>query len=485
MIPFQKVMSAVLHDVLASMSKCLSLDLNKGAAGPEFDLLYKQLREELTREGAVELQISASGEISIGAGHLSQSALGTALANAGVREVMFLPDLEVDDLLEFLQVTTALAAKPSTPEADLISFWYEMGPRSIRIVRTSLEAKYLSSAGGKEKHISELFLHLVGRGEASRQQALKTKLAELEGRPPCAIQALRYDDHSAIETMLDEMREETEGSLRRQFTATLMAAMSVHDPVLGGQDFVFLLRRVVNDQMASGDWSDVLKTIRNLEFLVEGSTMRSEYTLEMAQACKVRLRSPKTIIEFSLRVHEQEDASLVPFKLVRWFLGDDPRETWKQCATLANDGALLALLQLFEVCFALEHPFWGEAFETLDPEVKRRSQTAMTAVKALEKDEPSISFEMPVEEPDSADGSAFDALDWLDFEADEEHVNELDASLVAFLDGTNSRFKKDKPGLSINKRGESVPALMIEHLEALEKSLMGAGKGSSRGRNDS
>lgn len=478
--PFQKVMSAVLQDVLVSMSNCLSLDLQQGVVGEEFTLLFKQLREELSREGAVELHIAADGEIRIGAGHLSKSALGLALAGAGIREVMFLPDLVEEDLLQFLQIVSALAEKPVSPEADLVSFWYEMGPRSIRLVRTSLEATYLNSAGGNEKHISELFLHLVGRGEASRQQALKTKLAAFEGRPLSAIRALRYDDHSEIEQLINEMKQESEGSLRRQFTATLMAAMSVHDPVLGGQDFVFLLRRVVNDQMASGDWSDVLKTIRNLEFLVDGSTMRSAYTLEMAQACKARLRSAKTVIEVALEVHSQEDPSLVPFKLVRWFLGDDPRETWKQCAIIADEEALFALIQLFEVCFALEHPFWNDAFETLDPEVKRRSEAAMAAVKSAEKAEPSMAFEVPIDDMDPSDASSFDALDWLDFEADEEHVNELDASLVAFLDGSNSRFKVDK---GPRKPGEGVPSLMLEHLEALEKSLMAAGK-SSKGRND-
>jgi len=457
----------LLRALEAASSLIDSADVWSDHAARVFEDVFDALSTLLHADGAVELEIDEAGALYVNGSLLarrseSRQSLGPVFAGVGIREIVFMPGLEPLHLTKFLQIVALVGDQPSGPESDLVTYWTEEGEDTIEIARTSLGAAYLLPENPEP--LSEPTILQAMLSSTSRRSAVIDNWVEilgelLDGDPEsldARVQPLRAADHRQIQSLFATLSEEDETSLRRQFMATLMAAMSARTPALSMHEYGFLAARVLGEQMLEGAWDDIMRAIRNLEYLVNSGAHVARHTRDAATMCLQKLHSA-AVLE---RLIAASNNTFPPYRLVRWFVGEEPLEAWKQVAPRVDIEDTEALVNVFSTCFAFQHPFWNQAIDVLSAP---RARAAREVLSRLETTFSDNGFEAV------STGSAPDqsTLSWDDFDLDtldDNEQNELDASLIAFLDASDSQ-------LGEADESDDLAADMLDQLDELEQSI--------------
>lgn len=495
MTGFNRSATGALRGILDELSRLLEgTDLWSDEAADALARIHDAIAAEQLTSGKLSLRVRPNGALSINGIPVAagrSGALGRVLANAGVRELDFMPGLEPEHLTRFIQTVGLVGETASGPESDLVTYWSEQGDDTVRIRATDLEIPTLHQGPPRDlpelDHIRALFAPRDERSDIARDWPRVTGLLlggalekPLLGQPP--------DDQAreAIHLTFAPLDAEDEASLRRQFLATLLAATSVQVPALQPRDYTFLAQRVVTEQLLDHHWDDVTRTTRNLEFLLDPTSAVAEHTRAAARLCIERLHSAATLQRLVIACSEGDPP---PFRVVRWFIGDAPLPLWREAATRIDLQHLEGLVALFSICFAFEHPFWSDAVDALPQDRATLVRNVIANLETRWLDDYEASPAAAARRNDTSSNSNDSILGWDDFDLDqleENDANELDASLIAFLDASDSSLGPTRTSTGANRRSQSAPrrqaavaSAMLDELDALERSLAPGAPSSS------
>jgi hypothetical protein len=441
-------LTATIRKLSSLIERAAELD------APEHDLdsLLSALNTEIESRGLIEVGIDPSGSLDVNGSIIDDApplALGRILAHSGILDLVFTPGLERTHLLKFVQTIAGLGLIGPSPESDLVTFWADEGESSIRIARTSLLARHLLTDAPAELAESVVFEQVMRGAPPYGTDAAPLASAMLP--------ALSPQDHVELEQYLGQMQRDSESSLRRQYVSSVLASLSCTQLALSPREYVAMLVRCFAEQVMAQEWEDLLRSLRNLEYM----------TIPDARVPASTRSAAKEILEtllpqaLTLRLVKLVDAlpESPPARVLRTIIGNHPPKLFQAVAARLQTHEIALLVKLFAICFAPEHPFWRDGVSELKPELA--SLVRNTLATADTYWQPSAPARPPTAAPQRIEATTVSLLDFSLDDVEDEYPNELDESLLAFLD---SAVKPKNPG-------SALPSDILNRLDELENSL--------------
>ncbi len=435
---------------------------------PDFIVFFRNMTSVLDARGSVDITLPATSD------HLlvnnqpllleneALRELARVLRTQGVLALSFVHGLEALHLIHFFQIYTVYREHLPNDTHDLVTYWFEEGEQPIRFQTTSLA--HLSNKPPARQELERALATTLGLGEPLRV-----------GDPPplMTLTPIGRSERRSLDILCEAMRMENESTLRRHFSATLLAVSGANSPALSAQEVALLFAKIVGEQIFNAEWEDILKAIRNLETMSDPSAKVATHTLEVTTACLKKLATPQLFLKLIEAVADGI-VSDPPHRILRWWLSQSALDVWKFAVDKSPHEHLPTIIALFGACYAFQHPFWQEATQSLPEQHKQRVRDTIASLEtqwiAPEHRRPSTGA-VKVRIPDDDDPDML----WQSMDLgpiDDGFPNELDASLMAFLDATDSQ-----PGQ--RRKNSAIPRSMLDHLDALEKSLLKAGQDSN------